>query len=136
MREAHVRESVRKDEVKQLQLQKADTKKIREQNKFLNIKVKEERRVADEQRKIECEEKKAKAEAERARKAEARNTKKPAQTAQLGKRKASQSSAPKAKRVRHSDVVGEGAVEKEAAHDAPVRKSNSGRTIKSTAKYG
>jgi hypothetical protein len=135
IREARVRESVRDDEEKRLQLQKADAKKLREQNKLLNMKLKEESRVAAEQRKVEREEKKAKAEAECARKAEARNNKQAIQTTQIGKRKASQSSKPKAKRVQRSGNNGAGAVGGEPSHDAPVRRSTSGRTIKSTAKY-
>jgi hypothetical protein len=135
MREARVRESVGDDEEKRLQLQKADAKKLREQNKLLNMKLKEERCVAAEERKVEREEKKAKAEAECARKAEARNNKQAIQTTQIGKRKASQSSKTKAKRVRRSGNNGAGAVGRKPSHDAPVRRSTSGRTIKSTAKY-
>jgi hypothetical protein len=135
IREARVRESVRGNEEKRLQLQKADAKKLREQNKLLTIKLKEERRVAAEKRKVEREEKKAKAETKRARKAKARNNKPAIQITQTGKRKASRSSKPKAKRVRRSSDDGAGAVGEEPSHDAPVRRSTSGRTIKSTAKY-
>jgi uncharacterized protein (UPF0254 family) len=74
-REARYRESVRGAEEKRLQLQKADAKKLREQNKLLNMKLKEEKRVAAEQRKVKREEKKAEVAAERARKLEERNTK-------------------------------------------------------------
>jgi hypothetical protein len=79
--------------------------------------------VAAEQHKVEREEKKAKAEAECARKAEARNNKQAIQTTQIGKRKASQSSKPKAKRVQRSGNNGAGAVGGEPSHDAPVRRS-------------
>jgi hypothetical protein len=98
-REARYRESVRGAEEKRLQLQKADAKKLREQNKLLNMKLKEEKRVAAEQRKVKREEKKAEVAAERARKLEERSTKAAQNPAQIGKRKASQSSYPKAKRV-------------------------------------
>jgi hypothetical protein len=62
-------------------------------------------------------EKKVKKEAKRARKAEERNTKKPSTSTQLGKRKASQSLALKAKRIQCSGVVAEGAVGGKALHD-------------------
>jgi hypothetical protein len=61
-------------EEKQLQLQKADAKKLREQNKLLNMKLKEEKRVAAEQHKVKRKEKKTEVAAERARKLEERNT--------------------------------------------------------------
>jgi hypothetical protein len=58
-----------------------------------------------------------KKEAERVCNAEERNTKKPSTSTQLGKRKASQSLALKAKRVQRSGVVAEGAVGGKASHD-------------------
>jgi hypothetical protein len=92
--EARYCESMRGAEEKQLQLQKADAKKLREQNKLLNMKLKEEKRVAAEQHKVKRKEKKTEVAAERARKLEERNTRAAKKTAQIGKRKASQSSYP------------------------------------------
>jgi hypothetical protein len=85
---------MREAEEKQLQLQKADAKKLREQNKLLNMKLKEEKRVAAEQHKVKRKEKKTEVAAERARKLEERNTRAAKKTAQIGKRKTSQSSYP------------------------------------------
>jgi hypothetical protein len=134
-REARYRESVRGAEEKRLQLQKADAKKLREQNKLLNMKLKEEKRVAAEQRKVKREEKKAEVAAKRARKLEERNTKAAQNPAQIGKRKASQSSYPKAKRVRRSGDDRDGAVGKVAAPAPAPKVTTRGRAIKLPTKY-
>ena len=133
--EAEWRERIKAHNKEGERLRKQTAKELCDLNRLLNMKLKEQRAERGAKCQADAAEKKAKKEAERARKAEERNTKKPSTTTQLGKRKASQSLAPKAKRVRRSGVVAEGAVGGEASHDAPARRSTSGRTIKPTRKY-
>jgi regulator of replication initiation timing len=133
--EAQWRERIKARDKEGERLRKQTAKELRESNRLLNIKLKEQRAERGAKRRADAAEKKAQKEAERARKAEERNTKKPFTTTQLGKCKASQSLALKAKRVRRSGVVAEGAMGGEASHDAPARRSTLGRTIKPTRKY-
>jgi hypothetical protein len=102
---------------------------------LLNMKLKGQQDERGAKYQADASEKKAKKEAKRTHKAEERNTKKPSTSTQLGNRKASQSLAPKAKRVRRSGIVAERAVSREASHNAPAWRSTSGHTIKLTREY-
>jgi hypothetical protein len=133
--EAQWRERIKARDKEGKQLRKQTAKELCESNRLLNIKLKEQQAERGAKRRADAAKKKAKKMAERALKAEERNTKKPSTTTQLGKRKASLNLALKVKRVRRSGVVAEGAVGGEASHDAPARRSTSGRTIKPTRKY-
>jgi phage protein U len=99
------------------------------------MKLKEQQAERGAKHQADASEKKAKKEVERTRKAWERNTKKSSTSTQLGNCKASQSLAPKAKRVQCSGVVAERAVGGEASHDAPAQRSSSGHTIKLPRKY-
>jgi beta-glucosidase-like glycosyl hydrolase len=134
MREARTRMSVRAAEEERLQLQKADAAALRASNKLLKKKLADEKKVQKDKEKAERDRMKAEQEAEkeaaRAAKTATQNTKTAIQTSQKGKRKASQSSQPKAKRVRRTGDDRVGGRWHEAASAAPPRISQRGRSTK------
>ena len=74
IREARVRQSIKEQEEKEQQLQKAETAELKKAAKLYKEKIAQEKRVAREAAKVAREEERAKKAAERARKKEARNT--------------------------------------------------------------
>ena len=130
IREARYRMSVRDEEEARLKAEKETAKQIRDNNKILNQKLADEKRVGIEKRKEERLRKKAENDAEKERKKQERDARKAVQQPQLGKRKASAISAPKAKRVRRfgDKISGNRWVEAPSAAGPSV--SQRGRTTK------
>ena len=84
VREARVRQSVKEQEEKEQQLQKAETAELRKAAKLYKEKIAQEKRMAREAAKVAREKERAEKAAERARKKEARNAAKVLQSIQKG----------------------------------------------------
>jgi hypothetical protein len=97
IQEAQARRVVIECEDHERQLQKANNKELKAAAKLYKEKIAEEKRVAREAAKVLKEKARAEKAAKRAARMEAQNTNKSLQTSQVGKRKASQASEPKAK---------------------------------------
>ena len=132
VREARIRQSIREQEEKEEQLQKAETVELKKVAKLYKEKIQQEKRVAREvaRKEKEKEKEKAKKAAQRAAQKSVRNAEKALQLSQKGKRKASQ--APWQSRKRQKHVVdaldtGEALV---GVSTTPVISTRRGRSIK------
>ena len=135
VREARVRQSIRKQEEKEQKLQKAETAELRKAAKLYKEKIAEEKRVAREAAKVAKEKERAEKAAERAREKETRKAAKALQTTQKGKRKASQPSIQSSKRQKR---VVDAIATKEAsgvALAAPPKTTRRGRNVKLPGRY-
>ncbi|KAF2727386.1 hypothetical protein EJ04DRAFT_451419 [Polyplosphaeria fusca] len=98
VREARVRQSIKEQEDKEQQLQRAETAELRKAAKLYKEKIQREKRVAREEAKKVREKEKADKAAARTRQKEALNATKTLKSSQKGKRKASQPSLQSKKR--------------------------------------
>lgn len=135
VREARVRQSMKEQEEKERQLQKAETAELRKAAKLCKERIAEEKRVAQEAAKVAREKERAEMAAERARQKEAYNAEKAPRSTQKGKRKASQPSIQSNKRQKR--VVDAVATEEAsgAASAAPTKTTRRGRNVKLPSKY-
>lgn len=119
----------------ELQLQKSDRKKQREQAHLNKLQQQDERRVERERLKEAREKERAEKLAEKERQKAARDAEKAIKLSQKSKRKASQASTQKQKRQKR---VGDDISRVQAQEAAPAVSSQTtrlGRTIKVPAKY-
>jgi hypothetical protein len=135
-------EVTKQQEKQHQEAQKKDMKELREANKLYNIRIAEEKRVANAKKKVEQQKKKADEAAEKARKAaekkaaqEAATSQKLSQQANKLKRAASHKAQPKTVKKRRVGGAPKAAVVPEPAPTPPPRASTRGRNIKLPAKY-
>jgi hypothetical protein len=135
IREARVRQSIREQEEKEQQLQKAETAELKKAAKLYKDKIQQEKRAAREAaRKAKEEERAEKAAQRKAQKATC-NTEKALQLSQKGKRKASQPSLQSRKRQKRSvDALDVGEAS-EGASSTPAISTRRGRSVKLPDRY-
>jgi hypothetical protein len=134
IREARAREVVRRREEHKLQLQKADSKRLKEAAKLYKAKIKEEQRVARERAKKEREKERAEKKAKRKRLEQQRNTAKALQLSQRSERKASQAPLSNNKRQKRSGSSAAAAAPVEAPSAIPPPKTLRGRSMRLPSK--
>lgn len=135
IREANAREAVKHREDKEMKVQKADLKALKESNKLYKKKIAEVKRVARGAAKVERERERAAKAAERAAKIKANNTKQAIQTTQNGKRKATRASSSNPKRQKGVGGRAVVAASPEAAPAAPPKVTRRGRNVTLPHKY-
>jgi rubrerythrin len=135
IQEAQARRVVIECEEHERQLQKANNKELKAAAKLYKEKIAEEKRVAQEAAKVLKEKERTEKAAKHAARMEAQNTNKSLQTSQVGKRKASQASEPKAKRTQRLGDSLDVAGSLQAAPAAPAKVNSCGRTINLPGKY-
>ena len=135
VREARVRQSIKEQEDKEQQLQKAETVELRKAAKVYKEKIAEEKRIAREAAKVAREKEKAEKAAERARQKEARDATKALQSSQKGKRKASQLSQQSQKRYKRSVNTRDTGEASEGVSAAPAILTRRGRRVKLPDRY-
>jgi hypothetical protein len=132
---ARLRESEKKRQEDELQLQKAATKELKKAAQLYKQKIAEARRVERERLKKVREKEKAEKAAEKERQKAARDAEKAIQLSQKGKRKASQSSTQKQKRQKRIVVDSSHVQAEVAAPAAPAVTTRRGRNVKLPNKY-
>jgi membrane protein involved in colicin uptake len=135
LRESRHRNAVTQRLKDEVELQKAEDKKLKAAATLYNKKIAEEKRVAREEAKVVKDREKAEKAAAIAAKKAAQNTKKSQPTAQPGKRKASRTSSSKDKPQKRVRVAAARAASPEAAPAAPPKLNRRGRAINVPAKY-
>ena len=135
VREARHRNTVIEREKKQLELQKADTKKLKEAHKLYKEKIAEEKHVQRAEAQKVREKEKADAAVERARQKDARNAEKALLLSQEGKRKALRPPTQSNKRRKCVVDAGDGKGATKTVSAPPPVTTRCGRNINLPSKY-
>jgi hypothetical protein len=138
VREARARQAVKEREEKELQLQKAESAKLKKAAQLYKLKIAQEKRVAREAAKAVREKEKterAKQVAERARQRDAQNTMKALQLSKKSKRKALQPLEQNTKRKKQVVDAVDGGEASRAALAAPSKTTRHGRNVKLPDRY-
>jgi hypothetical protein len=135
IREARVRQSIREQEEKEHQLQKAETAELKKAAKLYQEKIQQEKRaVREAAKKAKAEERAEKATQRKAQKATC-NAEKALQLSQRGKRKASQPSLQNSKRQRRGVNALDVREASEGASSTPAISTRCGRNVKLPDRY-
>jgi hypothetical protein len=130
--EAEARDRTNERLAEEQKVQKVEMKELKAANALYNKKLKEERRVATAAKREAREKERAEKAAKREREKAVQNTKPAIQTSHKGKRKASATTTPKAKRQKRS---GGAAAPAEVVPAVPAKVARSGRAVKLPTRY-
>jgi hypothetical protein len=135
IREARVRQSVREQEEKEQQLQKAETAELKKAARLYKEKIRQEKQAAREAAKKAREKEKAKKAAQREAQKATRNTEKALQLSQKGKRKASEPPLQSRKRQKCGVDALDVREASEGASSTPAISTRRGRNVKLPSRY-